>query len=182
MRTVWAWIPGFEGRYEVSDAAVVRGVCRTSRRRDGRITTVRGRIISPSVAKNGYLRVNLNTPEGPKRYKSLLLHRIVALAFLPTEDTDLEVNHKDGDKTNCAAKNLEWVNRAENVQHSHDTGLHPATIRVVAKNCNTGEVFTYPSVASAVRELVNPESKRRVYEAVRNGQEAFGYLWAEHPA
>lgn len=179
MRTIWKWIPGFEGRYEVSNKGVIRGVCRTYRRKDGQVMTVRGSIISPSKNKGGYLRVNLNTPEGPSRFKSMLVHRIVALAFLPTDDTTLEVNHKDRNITNCCVDNLEWVNRKENVEHSYSTGRHRGATRVRAVNIETGEVFTYRSIAAATRELVNAEVKHRIAQAVKSNAQAFGFAWSE---
>lgn len=179
MRTEWRWVPGFEGSYEVSNKGIIRGVCRTVRRSDGMCLTIRGRIISPSKTKQGYLRVNLNTPYGEKRYKSLLVHRIVALAFLPTEDETLEVNHKDGDKNNCAVDNLEWATRVENVQHSHDENLHPRTKPVNAQSIETGEVFTYPSIAAATRALVSNDAKHKIARAVKTNGEAFGFTWSE---
>lgn len=60
---------------------------------------------------DGYVHVSFNN-------KSYLLHRAVAIAFLPNPDNKPEVNHKDLNKTNNHLSNLEWVTRSENMQHS----------------------------------------------------------------
>jgi hypothetical protein len=78
------------------------------------------RIVKPFVKKNGYLQVDLYL--NGKRKKSHV-HRLVALAFIPNPEGKLEVNHKNGDKTNNSVEELEWSTRVENVKHSFDSDL-----------------------------------------------------------
>ena len=40
---------------------------------------------------------------------SMLVHRLVATAFIPNPNNYLFVNHKDGDRSNSKSENLEWV-------------------------------------------------------------------------
>jgi len=56
--------------------------------------------------------------------KMVLLHRLVAKAFVPNPDDLPEVNHKDGNKQNFLPENLEWMTRTENRRHAARTGLH----------------------------------------------------------
>lgn len=51
------------------------------------------------------------------------VHRLVASAFLG--ESDLTVNHVDGDKSNNHVDNLEYVTISENIQHAYDLGLNP---------------------------------------------------------
>lgn len=67
-------------------------------------TTIRGRkydkILSASKKDNGYYTVNIN---GNNEY----VHRLVAKAFIDNPNNLNEINHKDEDKSNNRADNLE---------------------------------------------------------------------------
>lgn len=72
--------------------------------------------LTPVLRKDGYLDVKLHG-------KSLLLHRVIAKAFVLNPDNKPEVNHKDGIKVNCDTDNLEWCTRSENMKHATRLGL-----------------------------------------------------------
>lgn len=69
---------------------------------------------------NGYMKVQLNL-QGKK--KQLLVHRLVALHFIPNPYEHPFVNHKDGNKSHNAQQNLEWIDGSGNAQHALETGL-----------------------------------------------------------
>jgi len=101
-------IPGYEGLYSVSKEGEVyserRGIFLKKCLGGG------GRYLSVSLRKDG-------------ENKMFMVHRLVALAFVENPDGKPEVNHKDGDRKNNAAKNLEWCTRSENMKHAVRTGL-----------------------------------------------------------
>ena len=118
------------------------------------INTVTGDVIRGSVKRTGYVEVCLTDNDGDRR--SLLLHRLVAKAFCNREGEGLEVNHKDGDKTNNSAENLEWVEHGENLRHAYETGLRADDVSpkaVIATNIETGEQIEFPSIYSASKAL-----------------------------
>lgn len=64
----------------------------------------------------GYPRVRLSGSDGKSYYK--LLHVIVAEAFVTKNSREAKfVHHKDRNKCNAMATNLEWVTHKENCQH-----------------------------------------------------------------
>lgn len=48
---------------------------------------------------------------------------MIAKTFCEGFSDSLDVNHKDGNKQNNHADNLEWVTRQQNIQHSFNNGL-----------------------------------------------------------
>jgi len=80
----------------------------------------RGVVMSPFVANNGYLHI---APKFGRIRKKLLVHRLVAKAFVDGWFEGATVNHKDGDKLNNLPVNLEWTTLAENTAHQWATGL-----------------------------------------------------------
>lgn len=144
MMETWKDIPGFEGRYQVSDQGRVRSIDRTARAvsKAGREyqRKARGTVLRPG-GRRGYLIVNLY-PAG-----TIAVHLLVARAFVEGFVGGLEVNHKDGDKKNNAVTNLEWVTRRGNLAHAVATGLNSQAMAVI--DPQTGQVF--PSITQAAR-------------------------------
>lgn len=109
------WMDVLDGNYEVSDMGNVR------RKTPGRRTWP-GRMMKRIVAGAGYWMVG---PTVNGKNKHMLVHRLVAEAFLGKCPDGCEVNHKDGNKLNARADNLEYVTHAGNMAHSAASGLHP---------------------------------------------------------
>lgn len=100
-------VRGYDGMYLVSRA--------------GQIYSKRtNRFLSPSVNEKGYLTVEFRKNRKRKREK---LHRVVAMEFVENPFLNKEVNHKDGNKNNNNAENLEWCTRSENLKHAYKMGL-----------------------------------------------------------
>jgi len=108
----WKPVREYKGVYAVSSEGHVMRVA-------GGSNTWAGRVLRPSL-RRGYPRVRLYRG-GVKQ--DVDIHRLVVEAFLGRIPDDLEVNHRDGIKTNNCVDNLEVVTHAENGQHAYETGL-----------------------------------------------------------
>jgi len=106
-KEIWKDVPGYEGHYQVSNLGRVKS-----------LKWSKERILKPRLDRVGYYHVGLC--EGGER-KSNLVHRLVMLAFVG--ESDLQVNHKNGEKSDNRLENLEYCTSSENTQHAYDTGL-----------------------------------------------------------
>ena len=93
----WAWIPGQEGRYEVSDQGRVRS----------HLHHPKPYLIKLQPDARGYVRVFISISG---HYEWRWVHRLVATAFLPNPERNTRVNHKNGVKDDNRPENLElWI-------------------------------------------------------------------------
>jgi hypothetical protein len=104
--------------YQVSNKGRVKSKERYIKRTDGKLYKVIERIMKPAQDGNGYLRVALTINNKLTTFK---VHRLVAQVFL--KNSNLEVNHKDGCKTNNELRNLEFVTHSQNLKHAFKLGL-----------------------------------------------------------
>lgn len=104
MKEVFKDIAGYEGKYQVSNLGHVKS-----------LKYGKERILRPGKNGDGYLHVILCKNGKPKKYK---VHRLVTQAFIPNPDNLPCVNHKDQNKKNNKASNLEWCDNQYNVRYS----------------------------------------------------------------
>tara|TARA_R110000824_G_C14829082_1_gene637664 strand:- start:75 stop:518 length:444 start_codon:yes stop_codon:yes gene_type:complete len=82
---------------------------------DGSIfSLLSNKYLKPWTNNNGYIQIKLSVDY---KVKSMLVHRLVALTYIPNEENRPEVDHIDRDKTNNHFTNLRWVSRVENMQN-----------------------------------------------------------------
>lgn len=65
--------------------------------------------------KDGYFVCSVKTVDG---WRSVSIHRLIAMAFIPNPNDFSEINHKDFNRQNFNIENLEWCNRKYNVNYS----------------------------------------------------------------
>lgn len=106
----WKPIPDYENLYEVSSYGRVKSL-EKYRYNNGGKQLLKERILRPINNGNGYFMVRLYKNKTNKYY---LIHRLVAEAFIPNPDNLPMINHRDEDKTNNVADNLEWCDAKYN--------------------------------------------------------------------
>lgn len=118
---VWLDVAGYEGMYAVSSLGRVRSLNR--RTPDGKALT--GRLLKQTVPEGRYPTIVLSR-DG--KLKTFSVHRLVAGLHVMNPEGLPEVNHKDGDKENNVAYNLEWVTRGQNNTHRYRSLGHPPVL------------------------------------------------------
>lgn len=112
----------------------------------GRLKLPSNQIKSNYRSSSGYKRLRI----GETKY---LLHRLVALTFLPNPENREFVNHKDGNKLNNCLENLEWATALENNLHKIETGLSNSTKEIIQYDKNMNFINEFKSINDASRAL-----------------------------
>jgi hypothetical protein len=174
--------------YEVSNLGRVRSKSRSytaihPMTKSPKVFYIKSKYLKSHKNNGGYERITF----GSKR-KHLFLHRLVLITFseLPFDET-MEVNHKDGNKSNNKIHNLEWVTPKENIRHALDNKLivrkkgefHPQSKKIMQIDKNSGEIIKlWDCVNSIQRELNFHQSN--VSEVARGNTKrktAYGFKW-----
>lgn len=113
---------------------------------NGRFKLPSGQIKSNYRAHSGYKRLRIGKPK-------YLLHRLVALTFLPNPENKEFVNHKDGNKLNNSLTNLELATVLENNVHKIEEGLSNSTKQIIQFDKNMNFINEFKSINDASRAL-----------------------------
>ncbi len=106
----WRDIPGFEGFYQASDHGSIKSLVRAVPMSDGRTYRVKEKMLKQSW--NGAYRHVILSSSG--REETMLVHRLVLLAFVGSCPDGMEARHLDGNTENNRLDNLEWGTPKEN--------------------------------------------------------------------
>ena len=165
---IWKPVKDFEGLYEVSNQGRVRSL---NYRNQNCV-----KVMSPNLAKNGYLVARL-MKDGRKYH--LLLHRLVAQSFIEKAEGLYVVNHKDENKTNNHVSNLEWCTQKYNMNYGSARVKISKSMskRPVAQYDKEGRLI---AVWKGVRDAgVNTGIDRKTISLCCIGKykQAGGYVW-----
>lgn len=167
---IWRDIKGYEGLYQVSNLGRVKSLAHTIVRSNGWKQTFGERILK---AKNalGYSSVTL-CDRG--KHRSNYVHRLVAEAFVPNPNGYLEVNHKNEDKRDNRAENIEWCTRQYNLLYGcrgeksgHSLGRETVLVS------ESGEEIHFDRISRAAEFL--GVTTQAVSQARRRNQRTKGY-------
>lgn len=97
------------------------------------------KVIQSANNGKGYRYVTIQIQRKRKNY---YVHRLVCAAFHVNPSNLPEVNHKDGDKTNNKASNLEWSSLQSNRDHARENNLIPFGERSTFATLKEGQVVS----------------------------------------
>lgn len=153
---IWRLIPGYE-EYEVSNRGRVKRLAFDKPVCGGSIQHCNERILLPQQRKSGYQAVGLSKNS---KVKYFLIHRLVAIAFIPNPNKLPQVNHKDENPSNNCVDNLEWCDQKYNSNYGTSKDriaakLKNALLSKSVQQYGMDGIFVreYPSAMEASRQL-----------------------------
>ena len=129
-------------------------------------------VVPKAYGEGGYVAFNF-------RYAPTLLHKRMAIAFIPNPENKKYVNHLNGNKADFRLENLEWATKSEDVIHAHATGLNPQRKAVLQYSLDKVFLRKWESIAAAAKAVgktgncITSISKacRGIYK------QSNGYIW-----
>lgn len=177
MEEIWKDVPGYEGLYQVSNIGRVKACAKI----DGKGRTRKERMLKPTITEHHYYRVGL-VKEGQR--KQYLVHRLVAVTFIPNINNLPFINHLDECGLNNRVENLEWCDFEYNIKYGtaierkSKTQINGKHSKRIGQFMLTGELYKeWPSAAEYERQTGN--SRISLYNCA-NGhiKSAYGFKWS----
>lgn len=140
------------------------------------------RFMSISFDGQGYLHLTLIDKNGDR--KTVLLHRLVAELFVPNPNNLPEVNHKDEDRGNPNADNLEWCSHKYNINYGNHTNKSCSTRREIPYSWKT-PILQYDLKGNLIKRWNSQKEANRagynqgnIGECARGKRKtAHGFIW-----
>lgn len=162
MEEVWKPIEGYEGIYEISNLGRIKSLSRDVKSCYGHIAHRVERIKVPKKEHDGYMVVSLYKNSA---MKTMNVHRLVAMAFVPNPHNYPCINHKDENKTNnfvfvnhdgtvdYEKSNLEWCTYKYNSNYGTAISRTASKRRkkVVQYDISGNQIAIYNSIREAAR-------------------------------
>ena len=158
----WKDIEGYEGLYQVSNLGRVRSLDKYVKGNGGKLYFKKGGTLKPGVDGGGYFYVVLSKD---RVCKTMMVHRLVAEAFLPNPNNLPQVNHKDEDKknnfvyvndngfVNAAKSNLEYCDYQYN--NTYGTRLKRISESLKNNNCASKAVLQLDKNGNFIKEWIS---------------------------
>lgn len=150
---VWKPIKGFDGFYEVSNLGRVKALERVVVDSNGNARIYKERLKAFKLNhEGGYLQVQLWQNGCPSLVS---VHRLVAETFIPNPQNLLQVNHKNENKLDNRAANLEWCTPKYNSNYgTAKERTRRSNLKPVIQRTKDGDfVCCYPSIGDAAKAL-----------------------------
>lgn len=171
MKNDWRTIPNYENYLVNSDGDV--------------FSKHTNKLLKLRKSKFGYMRAALYNSSGEKH--EIMVHRLVALAFIENPLNLPQVNHKNEVKTDNRVENLEWCDCSYNINYGTRNSIvskkqkenkdKTVARKVMQINPNTNEVIkVWNSLRDIERELGIPHSNI-YYCCTGKRKTRGGFIW-----
>lgn len=176
-KEIWKDIEGYEGYYQVSNLGRVKSVERfvdNGYGPRGAVRSIKEKILKQGKTNKGYCFVILckNSTKN-----NVLVHRVVAKAFIPNPNNLPEINHKSENKAENFVENIEWCSKKYNCNYGHRNRKKIHTMRhLIQMDLSCNEIMIWFSCAACQKETGFDSAFLR---KAANGQTptAYGFKW-----
>ena len=152
-------VVGYEGLYAVTSC--------------GKVYSYKNKkFLKPKCDGHGYLRVGLYKDGHQKWY---MVHRLVAMAYIPNTDNLPQINHKDENKENNCLQNLEWCDASYNINYGtrNKKVSNSKKIPILQYDLNGNFIREWPSATD-----VGLEVQSHICDCLKgNRKSAYGFKW-----
>lgn len=151
---IWKDIPNYNG-YQVSNLGRIRTYNKTTYTNKHGIRRWKNRILKFKPDHNSKHNGKVGTGYrislwGNGKSKDFLVARLVAFTFLEQDiNSDLTVNHINGNRLDNKLENLEIISLKENIQHGFKTGLYHTAYKTKIREIATNKTFIFESMVKA---------------------------------
>lgn len=170
-------IPGFCNYYQISDLGNIKRLAYKSFNHGINQTVfLKEKNLKPTKGRRGYCRIKIKHESG--KYITAMVHRLVALAFIPNPQNKPDINHKNGKPADNRVENLDWCTKKENSRHAIDTGLQTHFNEKPVQQLN-GDLLIreYRSIQKVKEYGFNPSAVRHIVSGAKDRKRHRGFEW-----
>lgn len=146
MEEIWKDVVGYEGLYQVSNTG--RLVRKERLDSNGRFLSQQEKVIH-KIYGTGYYGTAI--VDGKGNSKNVLIHRLVAMAFIPNPNNYPQIDHIDGNKSNNRVENLRWCTAKQNINFPMSLANRSRVLKVAQ---NKPEAIKHKIAASHKKAIV----------------------------
>lgn len=142
---------------------------------DGKIYSSKlKRLLKLGDNPRGYKQIKLYKGKG---YDFFLVHRLVAMTYIPNLENKPQVNHKDGNKINNNINNLEWCTNAENMYHCYhlSNNAHSNSKKIIQYNSFGDKIKIWVCISDAAKKYKT--SSTSIIQAIKRKGKSRGFKW-----